>query len=293
MDKTTIFTHRGIEPSNPKAWPESSFESFENHLARGFGIEFDPNFAKDEIVVIHDSSLTRITSNKDNRKIAETSVSELKYLKYGKENNGRIPTFKEVLSLISKNSVSLNALHLKGIFQNKEKIVLLIKEINKFPEVVDKILFFDIKPEFAEYIKSQNQNFKLAASVAHEFDIKRYNTVANGTLLSVKEAINHKSLYDWVWLDEWDTLGEKNQEKQFYTEETFSELKKTGYKISLVTPELHATSPGLLGGEAHKDAKDKETLFNRIKEILLLNPDAVCTDYPEEVKEMLVSIDIR
>ena len=61
-------------------------------------------------------------------------------------------------------------------------------------------------------------------------------------------------------------------------------LSQEGYKIALVTPELHGTSPGLYGGESHKDAKDKETLFKRIKEILSLKPDAVCTDYPEEVR---------
>ena len=67
----------------------------------------------------------------------------------------------------------------------------------------------------------------------------------------------------------------------------YQSLKKAGYKIGLVTPEMHTTSPGLYGGESHPDAKDKETLFKRIKEIINLNPDAICTDNPEEVREIL------
>ena len=51
-----------------------------------------------------------------------------------------------------------------------------------------------------------------------------------------------------------------------------------------MTPELHGTSPGLLGGESHKHAANTEVLFERMREILSLEPDAICTDYPEEVK---------
>ena len=61
---TIIITHRGLEPSNPSFWPESSYEAFEDQLKRGFGIEFDPNFCKDGIVVSHDSTLKRITNDK-------------------------------------------------------------------------------------------------------------------------------------------------------------------------------------------------------------------------------------
>ena len=60
-------------------------------------------------------------------------------------------------------------------------------------------------------------------------------------------------------------------------------MKDAGLSISLVTPELHATSPGLLGGEAHPDAQSRERFFERIGEIIALKPDWICTDYPEEV----------
>jgi hypothetical protein len=66
----------------------------------------------------------------------------------------------------------------------------------------------------------------------------------------------------------------------------FKILKDEGLKVALVTPELHGTSPGLLGGEAHPDA-DKNCLFDRIQEIIDLQPDALCTDYPEEVGKLI------
>ena len=64
-----------------------------------------------------------------------------------------------------------------------------------------------------------------------------------------------------------------------YTAENFERLRLAGYKIALVTPELHATS--------HQDAKDKESLFKRINEIIKLRPNAICTNYSEDVRKMI------
>lgn len=283
--KSLIFTHRGLEPSNKESYPESSYEQFENHIKRGYGIEFDVCFAKDGVVILHDLNLSRITNGKDNRLISEVTLNELKTLKYTSKNGkqGSIPNLKQVLELVKEGSAEIHALHLKGIYQEKEKIDLILSEIQKIPQIIQKILIFDLKPEFAKYVKSKIPELKTAPSVAHEYDIQRYNKVVKETLISINEAIEYKKkgIYDWVWLDEWDTLDEMGG-KKFYTKENFEKLRKAGYKIALVTPELHGTSPGLYGGESHKDAKNKEVLFNRIKEILFLNPDAICTDYPKE-----------
>lgn len=129
----------------------------------------------------------------------------------------------------------------------------------------------------------------MAPSVSHPFDIKRYNQAVSDTLISVEEAIKYKKegLYDWVWLDEWDRTDEDGGNKTLYNQEVFERLKSVGYKIALVTPELHGTSPRLLGGEAHPDAATKEKLFARIKEILSLSPDALCADYPEEALNLI------
>ncbi len=284
--KAIILTHRGLEPTNNDFFPESSYEAFKNHLGREFNIEFDLCFSKDRMIVSHDSSLKRITNSKDEREFKEIYWDELKEIKYGKKRD-RIPTLIEVFDLIKNSNSTLNALHVKGKYQEKQFIVPLIQLLRQYKEIIPRTLIFDLKPETARYIKQNLPGINLAPSVAHEYDIKRYNNSVNGTLISLEEAMKYKQegIYDWVWLDEWDLTDENNQAKKLYTKENFELLKKVGYKIALVTPELHGTSPGLYGGESHQDAKNKKTLFKRIKEIINLKPDAVCTDYPEEVSK--------
>jgi hypothetical protein len=58
----------------------------------------------------------------------------------------------------------------------------------------------------------------------------------------------------------------------------------------LSAQELHASSPGLLGGEAHEDASSKQRLFARIGALVECGlVDALCTDWPDEVNGMLPS----
>src|SRR3990167_11534421 len=94
-----ILTHRGLEPYKKDFYPESSLEAFQDQINRGFGLEFDPNFCKDGIVISHDATLQRITEGKDSRAFADVSVKELINITYG-QKSGHIPTFDEVLSLI-------------------------------------------------------------------------------------------------------------------------------------------------------------------------------------------------
>ncbi|MEK6855970.1 MAG: glycerophosphodiester phosphodiesterase family protein [Nanoarchaeota archaeon] len=284
MNKTLIFTHRGLEPSNENFFFESSYEAFKNHLEREFGIEFDPNFTKDNIIVWHDSTLKRITQGKDERNFSDVLFFEIANINI---SNGKISSFAEILDLIKNSKAKLHALHLKAINQTREKIDKLLELIRK-RGVIDLILLFDVKPEWARYIKSKIPQIKIAPSVALDYDIKRYGKMTGDTLISIEDALKFKEegIYDWVWLDEWDRIDENGQDKKLYTKEVFLKLKNIGYKIALVTPELHGTSPGLLGGEAHSDAKNKESLFKRINEIIELNPDAICTDYPEEVRKI-------
>lgn len=299
MASTHIITHRGLEPAKLDFYPESSLEAFADQLSRGFGIEFDPNFAKDGIVVWHDPTLERLSDEQDKRSLSDLTVEELSQIKFWNKNHtteGRIPTFDEVMELIRNSESRINALHFKGKFQDPLKIALLINHLERYSDVLPKILIFDVKPQTAKTLLATFPDLQLAPSVAHQYDVGRYNSFVAETLIETDEAA--KMLKDgvfgknpWVWLDEWDLADENGGTKQLYTKEVFDKMRAGGAKIALVTPELHGTSPHLLAGEAHPDAPkgDTEKLFKRIKEILALQPDAICTDYPEEAKNLILS----
>lgn len=277
--KESIVTHRGLEPSNPDFFSESTIEAYGSHLMRGYSIEFDPNFTKDGIVVWHDQTLERLTLGSDLRAVRDITTSEALGINMGK---GRLGTLEELLELISKYPSSHNTLHLKERHQSQNDVDELIRLLKRFPKAVEKLFIADLRVEIAKYIMAKLPEVGLAASVAHHFDIARFNAAVGNTLLSVDEVLETGNVYDWVWLDEWDLTDVNGGEKKLYTAENFGKLRRAGFKIAVVTPEIHASSPGLLGGESHPDAEPGR-LIGRIQEIIALEPDVICTDYPEEV----------
>ena len=67
-----IITHRGLDPSMQDFFVESSLEALENHIERGFGLEFDLQATKDnKFVVFHDNNLKRISQGENLKKILE------------------------------------------------------------------------------------------------------------------------------------------------------------------------------------------------------------------------------
>lgn len=287
MASTRVITHRGLDQSRQNFPMESSIEAFRNQLERGYGLEFDVRRTKDDkLVVIHDSNLRRASGGSDTRDINAVPLAEIRAMDF---KGSHLASFDYVLSEISHRQYAgaLSAIHLKHGSQDEatlECILAGLAETNLNP---DKFIIFDVNVETAQYLKQKNPAFHLAPSVAHSYDIERYNGVVGGTLLSVDEVLANKDLFDWVWLDEWDRVDRDGARKVFYTKEVIEVFHNAGISVALVTPELHASSPGLLGGEAHEDAKDLETLHVRLKEIISYGPDAVCTDYPDYVKSLL------
>ncbi|HEX6977538.1 MAG TPA: glycerophosphodiester phosphodiesterase family protein [Patescibacteria group bacterium] len=275
-----ILAHRGLEPSRRNFYSESSYEAFRDHLKRGFGVEFDPNFMRDGIVIAHDSTLERITLGRDKRSFSDLCVEEVLNVSL---QNGRFCTFDELMDLIRASSSEVNALHFKGKYQNQANIDKLLEHLGRNSDLLERLIIFDVRAETARYLKERNARLVLAPSVADPYDIYRYNSYIYQTLMSVEEVIQQRELFDWVWMDEWDRNGKEGTDKKFYTAYNFERLKEEGIRIALVTPELHATSPSLPAGESHQDALNEKILFDRVKEIIELGPDAICTDYPEEI----------
>lgn len=278
-----VITHRGLDPSKKDYFVESSREAFEDQLARGFGLEFDLQLTKDDkIIVLHDSALGRLSSGEDNRKISEATEKEILSMEF---HGCHLVSFDTLLMLIQMNQVpnAISAVHLKHQLQNRHALDIVLSYLEY--QDTTKFFIFDATLETAKYLKERNDKLMLAPSVSHPFDIKRYNSVVGSTIMSIETALKHKELFSWVWLDEWDTVGKYDGIKSFYTKEIFDKFREVSMKIAIVSPELHATSPNLLGGENHSDAVSKDRLFVRIKEIIELKPDAICTDYPDEAKK--------
>ena len=283
IGKKRIITHRGLQPSADNFFSESSFEAFQTHLKNGYaGIEFDPNPTKDGFIILHDANLNRLSLGTDSRNITSITTTEASEVKLP---NGRVPTFSDVMRLIRTSQSTMNALHLKSRLQSQEMIKLMIDELYRYQDVFNKLLIFDAKKETIKILKNKYPTIRIAPSIAHPYDIKRYNKFVGGTLMTIDEALELKKdgLIDGVWADEWDTQGSLDNSKKFYTKESFDKLHKVGLFIVVVSPELHGTSPGLYGGESHIDSRTKETLFARITEIASLGADYFCTDFPEEV----------
>jgi glycerophosphoryl diester phosphodiesterase len=287
IGKLRVITHRGLDPSIANYFSESSFEAFEDQINRGFGgIEFDLNITKDnKIIVFHDSNFSRITNKKDNRLISELFEKEIMEISLIK---GRIPTLDEVMDLIRKNSGNISAMHLKSRFQTPQTLEIIINAFKRYQDIFSKFIVFDVKPQTAKILKNHFPKLRLFPSVAHQFDIDRYNQVVGGTLITIEQAIELKKegTIDGVWGDEWDTRGEEGANKNFYTQQNFERLHEEGLFIALVTPELHAFSPGLLGGESHSDASSHDLLMKRIAQIKLAGADFFCTDFPDEVAKL-------
>lgn len=280
-----LITHRGLDPDLSDFPAESTFEAYLNHLRRGYGLEFDFNLTSDNrTIVFHDATLERITKGVNKSAFANTTSPELKALRL--DTGDRLVFLDELLLMINDHPAPLNALHLKSKFQDKASLDILLSCLKNQESVLKHLIVFDTRIETARFLKKNLPDINLAPSIAHPYDIKRYNESVGGTLISLEDAIENKELFSWSWLDEWDLADEGEEQKKFYTQKTFSTLKKAKLKIALVTPELHGTSPGLLGGEAHPDASENR-LFNRIAEIISLEPDAVCTDHPDKVRAMI------
>jgi len=279
-----IVTHRGLDPTRSNYYAESSAEAFEDQLKRGYGLEFDVVPSRDGVLVIsHDKNLYRMSHGQINQEINKLVWDEIAKMIF---DGCHLINFEGLLKLVTEiGDHRLSAVHMKYESQNTKVMDVLVKKMTNGLE--DKFIIFDLNLQSAVYLKNKNRNLHLAASVAHPFDIQRYGGCVGNTLFSVDEVAKYRNLFDWVWLDEWDRTDVGGAEKSLYNKYVFRRLRKCGFKIALVSPELHGTSPGLLGGETHPDAASTSILRRRLEKIVKLQPDIICTDFPDMVSEII------
>lgn len=279
-----VLTHRGLDSDRIAYFKESSAEAFRDQLLRGFALEFDLQFTSDDdIVILHDPTLTRFSGGKNTAAIRDITLEALLAL----ESDGcHLTSLSRLLEELRGHPMNgVHAIHVKSSNQSRSRLDRLLSKLENVDH--SRFFLFDLTLEAAAYIRKHAPEISLAPSVAHPADIARYNAAVGGTLLSLYEVLAHADLFSWAWLDEWDRVDGAGGEKELYTPETFAALRKAGLRIAVITPELHRTSPALAGGESHSDARDEGSLSSRVREIIALQPDAICTDHPDAVRQLI------
>jgi glycerophosphoryl diester phosphodiesterase len=276
-----IISHRGIDATHYPDVTESSQQAFDTQLELGFSIEFDVQFTLDnEIIINHDADLRKMSQNKTTTDIATLTKAKISKLIY---QNTTILGIEDLIKQVNTrgNTNAVHAIHLKGVHQTREKIDTLLQKLTRLP--TEKYFIFDLTVAAAKYIKSIDSGIQTGASLAHEYDIERFNKLTGGTLLSLDEVCANKGIFDWAWFDEWDTKDISDTSKKLYTDSNFSKVRHQNMSIAVISPELHKGTS--IGG--HPDASSQDQLMIRLSEIIALEPDAICTDYPSLVKELL------
>jgi len=284
IDYPCILTHRGLEPGNNLFhYAESSREAFREHLSRGYGIEFDVVFTRDlQPLIWHDQSLVRISEGMEKRRFDELKSSDVQ------TTAPQLLQLGELLSIVREGGFSsLKALHLKGQQQEVKKLEVLADVLQEFQDLHEQILVFDLKIDAAAHLRRDLPCIHLAPSVAHPFDIARFNACVSGTLYELSAVLHLRHVFDWLVLDEWDRVDAHGDSKILYSEKVVKEAKQEGFSVALISPELHASSPALAGGELHQDGTSIELLTPRASALVSMGVDAICTDYPELYRELI------
>jgi glycerophosphoryl diester phosphodiesterase len=136
--QTRIVAHRGFS----SIAPENTLIAFQKAIECGADyFELDVHKTKDDsIVVIHDSSIDRTSSNNMNGKIAELNYSDLKSVKVGHPKkfgdtyeNEKIPTLREALEM-SKGKIKV-CIEIK-VYGAEKQILEIVNDLGLNDEVI-------------------------------------------------------------------------------------------------------------------------------------------------------------
>jgi glycerophosphoryl diester phosphodiesterase len=126
-----LVAHRGAVGQGQ---PENTLAAFRQAIASGAeAIEIDLRGTKDgEIVVIHDSTVDRTTSGSG--AVADQTLAQLRQLDAGRGE--RIPTYREVLQLVSRTGIVLVLDIKKGGVLDRRQVVRLTEEHDMVANVI-------------------------------------------------------------------------------------------------------------------------------------------------------------
>lgn len=123
--KTKYFTHRGL---HDETHPENTLSAFKYSVEKGFDIELDITFTKDnQIVVFHDTDLERLCGVKG--RIQDKTYSDISNLRV-LDSEERIPLLKEVLDTLPKSTCYL--IEFKTVKRYKEFVKVFLNLIKNY-----------------------------------------------------------------------------------------------------------------------------------------------------------------
>jgi glycerophosphoryl diester phosphodiesterase len=224
---------------------ENSKISFEMALKENKNFETDIRISKDGVCyMIHDNILDNLFNGSG--KINDFLSEELKEFHYKEDSLQKLCSLKEMCELVNENpGKSLIFIHIKEL-KDIKKIISVLEQYN----FKDRLRFFavdEIVDDFKEVMRKQYPSYKIGLYLPENSD--HYNEI------EFKD-------YDFIWADE-ITIEWINKEK-------------IDLAHSLGKP-FYAISPELIS----------ESIFNsnvkkRWEELLKLNIDGICTDFPNE-----------
>ena len=166
--KVVNIAHRGgiIE-----GYPENTLAAFRRAIASGAEvIEIDMRGTKDgEVVILHDETLDRTTNGKGS--VTNYTLEELKEFDAGCRE--RIPTYEEVLELVSNTGVKLLLDIKMSPKLDKRKVVRLTEKYGAVSDVIVGVRNLD---DFAEF-QTLNPDIRTLGFIATPFEIDKFATV--------------------------------------------------------------------------------------------------------------------
>ena len=153
-----------------EGYPENTLAAFRRAITVGaMVIEIDIRGTKDgQVVILHDETLDRTTNAKGS--VSNYTLEELKEFDAG--CGERIPTYEEVLELVSKTGVNLLLDIKMSPKLDKRKVVRLTEKHGAVSDVIVGVRNLD---DFAEF-QALNPNLRTLGFIATPFEIGKFAT---------------------------------------------------------------------------------------------------------------------
>ncbi|MCB2195280.1 MAG: hypothetical protein KQH79_05435 [Bacteroidetes bacterium] len=211
MAQTKVVAHRGFSSK----FPENTLIAFEKAIKCGadyFELDVRKTY-DDSLVVVHDKTINRISSNNMKGTIAKMSYQDLSKVDVGnsdkfeykkKYKKEKIPLLREVLELAKKDTKICIEIKTEGI---EEDVVKMVNNLNLSEEVI----IFSFKDSILTKVRQLNKNIPILYLV-HQIDsqtldnAKRNDAFAIGvgpkTIIKQEDIVffHNNNLEIWKWV---------------------------------------------------------------------------------------------